>query len=396
MIITRLSVMMFLQFFIWGAWFVTAGNFFVAIGWSDHIATVYGLGPIAAMISPLFLGCFADRFFAAQKVLGVLHLIGGGLMFLLPGLALGGDNSASPFVWVFFAYVLLYMPTIALTNAVSFAHLTDQAKQFPLVRVFGTLGWIAAGILVSKILHADTESMPFYICGGASVFLGVYSFFLPSTPPDREKRVSMSEALGLGAIGLLRNPSFLVFIVCSFLVCIPLMAYYIWAPVYVLESRHAEASFWDAAYVMSYGQWIEVFFMLIMPLIFVKWGVKWMLAAGMFAWAVRYGLFAAGDGASPIAWMIWGGILLHGICYDFFFVTGYIYVDKVAPKAIRGQAQGFLILMTIGLGSYVGVEVSDALVTKYTPAEAKVYQEQAGELGNRIKVLREKEDVIIS
>ena len=385
---TSLSVMMFLQFFIWGSWYVTVGNYVAGQGWlgEDIGPVIYALCPIAAVISPLFLGCFADRFFAAQKLMGVLHLLGGVLMFLLPSTMGDGTAWGSGFTWTLFAYALVYMPTLALANAVAFRHLTDQARQFPLIRVFGTLGWIAAGTLVSKLMHADTESSQFYVAGGASVLLGLYCFALPHTPPDTERTVSATEALGLGAIGLLRRPAFLVFIVCSFLLCIPLQAYYAYAPLYV-----ADMGFLDPAFVMSYGQWVEVLFMLVMPALFIRFGVKWMLAMGMLAWVLRYVLFSAGAGAEPAYYMIVGGILLHGICYDFFFVTGQIYVDKVAPAAIRGQAQGFLVLMTLGLGLYVGAIVSGDLVGRYTPPNAKALTTEATNLQLRIDVLTDRD-----
>ena len=382
---TSLSVMMFLQFFIWGSWYVTAANYVLSLGWSaEDVGTVYSLCPIAAVISPLFLGCFADRFFAAQRLMGVLHLLGGGLLILLPPMMGEGTDTGwtSSFTWVLYIYALCYMPTLGLANTIAFHHLADQAKQFPLIRVFGTLGWIAAGILVSKVMEADQKPSQFYVAAGASLLLGVYCFALPHTPPDKEKKVSAAEALGLGALGLLRRPAFLIFMACSFLICIPLQGYYAFAQVYVGDS-----GFENPAYYMSYGQWAEVLFMLAMPAMFARFGVKWMLAVGMLAWVLRYGLFSVAAGDEPVKYMVMGGILLHGICYDFFFVTGQIYVDKVAPKAIRGQAQGFLVLITLGLGLWVGAIASGALVKEYSPANDQILRSQAADLTPRIDEL---------
>lgn len=361
----RLSAMMFLQFFLWGAWYVTVGNFMGENGMKDQIPWAYSVAPIAAIISPFFLGIVADRYFATERVLGVMHLLGGVTLLALPAVA----GNPTLFITVLLLHTLCYMPTLGLTNTLAFHNMTDQEKQFPLIRVFGTIGWIAANIVVSKMLHADTQAVQFYVAGGSALALGLYSFTLPHTPPPSAgQKASARDILGLDSLALMKSPSFAVFIISSFLICIPLAAYYSFAPVFVKD-----AGFADPAFNMSFGQMSEIFFMLVMPLCFARLGVKWMLLVGMLAWVTRYGLFA-GAANSGAQWMVLGGILLHGICYDFFFVTGQIYVDKKAPTAIRGQAQGFLVLVTQGLGMLIGAQVVGQIVKSYTVGETENWQ----------------------
>lgn len=362
----RLSIMMFLEFFIWGAWYTTVGNYMNSLGLGDSIGWAYTVGPIAAILSPLFLGLVADRYFATERVLAMMHLLGGAALLVAPQLAemsaaaeggtiipvLNLDSAHLPFIGILLVHMLFFMPTLGLTNTLAFHNITDSEKQFPMIRVFGTIGWIVAGILVSKILKADATSTPLMVAGGGGIALGLYSFTLPHTPPPSAgQKITIGEALGLDSLRLMKSFSFSTFMIGSMLICIPLAAYYGFAPVYV-----GQAGFEDPAYIMTFGQMSEIFFMLVMPLCFAALGVKWMLLAGMFAWVLRYGLFgyAAPHGTE---WMIFIGVLLHGICYDFFFVTGQIYVDKKAPKAIRGQAQGFLVLVTQGIGLGVGAQI---------------------------------------
>ncbi len=376
----RLAVMMFLEFFVWGAWYVTVGNFIGAVGWSAGVVGwAYSVGPIAGVMSPLFLGMVADRFFATQKVLGVLHLLGGAAMFCVPMTAKGESPLSEPFVWLLMAHMLCYMPTLGLVNTLAFHNMTNQEKQFPLIRVFGTIGWIIAGIFISKVLGADKSALQFHVTGTAAILLGAYSFTLPHTPPPAAgKKFSLRDALGLDAIVLLKNPSFFVFMISSFLICVPLAAYYSFAPIY------ADAvGFTNPGFTMSFGQMSEVFFMVVMPLCFARLGVKWMLLIGMIAWVLRYGLFSVAA-TGNVTWMVLIGIILHGICYDFFFVTGQVYVDKKAPKAIRGQAQGFLVLMTLGLGLWIGAKVSSAIVDGFTPPEAKALETEITAKGGEI------------
>ena len=352
--------MMFLQFFVWGSWYVTAGTFVGPMGWDQSTTGwIYSAGPIAAMITPLFLGLIADRFFASQRVLAVMHALGAIVMLVLvPGAIETKD--ANSFEWYVLIYMLCYMPTLGLSNTIAFTHIENPEKQFPIARVFGTLGWIAAVTLVSKGLQADTLPIMFQVAGYSSVAMAFLSWVLPHTPPPLAgKKVSIAETLGLGALVMLKRPAFAVFMLCSFLICIPLAGYYSYG-------NQFAATVWpEAGFYMSFGQWAEVGFMLIMPLCFRRLGVKKMLAIGMAAWVVRYGLWSFGAPDS-IAWMVLGGILLHGICYDFFFVTGQIYVDQQARPEIRGQAQSFLVIMTQGVGMFLGAQIVTGIVESNT------------------------------
>ena len=353
MTVIRLMIMMFLQFFVWGAWFVTVGNYMANIGMSGVIYWAYTVGPIAAIISPFFIGMIADRFFATEKVLGGLHLLGGVALFCAPFLAEGSFSSALLFIFFLLLHTLCYMPTIALVNTLAFHHIKSQEKEFPVVRAFGTVGWIVAGVLVSGVLKADQTALPLQIGGIVGIVMGLYSFTLPHTPPPAAgQKMSARQILGLDALAYLKGRSFTIFVISSLLICIPLSAYYSYAPVFVNAANIA-----DPAFKMSLGQVSEFFFTLIMPLFFAFLGVKWMLFTGMAAWVLRYALFALGAPAG-VFWMILVGIILHGICYDFFFVAGQIYVDKKATPAIRGQAQGFIVLVTYGIGMLIGAQVA--------------------------------------
>jgi len=366
----QLSGMMFLEFFVWGAWYVTVGNYMTRIGMSDLVYWAYAVGPIGAIISPFFLGMVADRFFSTEKVLGALHLVGGAAIFLAPLAA--ESNAAGWFILLLLVHMLCYMPTVGLANALAFHHITDQEKHFPVIRVFGTIGWIIAGVLVSAVLGADETGLPLRIAGIAGLAMGLYAFTLPHTPPAAKEKVTVRQVLGLDALARLKSPSFLVFIISSFLICIPLSTYYAYAPVYVNFN-----GILNPAFKMSFGQMSEALFIVLMPLFFRFLGIKWMLVTGMLAWVLRYVLFALAAPAG-IFWMIMGGIILHGICYDFFFVAGQIYVDKVSTREIRGQAQGFLVLMTYGAGMFIGAQISgwlhNSIVTSSGPAAAAQWQ----------------------
>jgi len=354
----QLSAMMFLEFFLWGAWYVTMGPFMDAAGMKpETIGWAYSLGPIAAIVSPFFLGMVADRFFATERVLATMHLIGGAILCLAP---IAAQQSPTLFLVVVLAHMLCYMPTLGLTNTLAFHNMTNAEKQFPMVRVWGTIGWIAANWVISEMNYDKSANM-FYLAGGSGLLLGLYSFTLPHTPPPAKgSAFSVRDALGLDALKLLRSRSFAVFALCSFLICIPLAAYYSFAGEFVGKS-----GFDKIAGTMSYGQMSEILFMLVMPLFFARLGVKWMLLVGMAAWVARYGLFSA-SASDHVKWMVLGGIVLHGICYDFFFVTGQIYVDQKADPRIRGSAQGFLVLITQGLGMFIGAQVIGRLVGHYT------------------------------
>jgi len=365
MLTAKLSVMMFLQFFLWGAWYVTMGPYMNANGMApETIGTAYALGPIAAIISPFFLGLIADRFFPTQVVLGVMHLLGGVLLLLAP---LAAGQSANLFLAAVLLHMLCYMPTLGLTNTLSFRNMTNPEKQFPLIRVWGTIGWIVAGFVISG-LKFDVSASMFYVAGASGIAMGAFSFFLPSTPaPSKGKPFSVRDALGLDTLAMMKDRSFAVFIICSLLLCIPLAAYYSFAGQFV-----GEVGFKSIGSTMSFGQMSEIVFMLVMPLFFVRLGVKWMLLIGMGAWVLRYLLFAQAwdsGGTEHVKWMVLSGIILHGICYDFFFVTGFIYAEKKAKPDQRGAVQGFLVLVTQGLGMFIGAKAAGRLVGHYTTTE---------------------------
>ncbi len=366
---------MFIQFFIWGAWYVTAPLFLGKIGFTGtDFGWTYSVGPIAGILSPLLVGMIADRFFATEKVLGVMHLMGGAAMLYATRLMTVDHPSPAMINLLFFVYMLCYFPTLALTNSLALHTMTNAEKQFPLIRVFGTFGWIAAGVVLSW-QRWDSSINMFYLAGGSSLLMGLYSFLLPHTPPPAAGQdFSAREALGFDALVLLKRPSFAIFMASSFLICIPLAFYYQMAAKTVASAELAPAI------TMSLGQMSEVFFMIIMPLFFMALGVKWMLAFGMLAWVARYALFAVGA-PDDITWMIIVGVLLHGICYDFFFVTGQIYTDKAAPPRIRSQAQGMLVLFTLGLGMLIGAQIGGQVEQMYTPPEYTRLQEEAGAIG---------------
>jgi nucleoside transporter len=359
--------MMFLQFFVWGAWFVTLGTHLGNIGFSGSpIGYTYLMNNIAAIISPFFVGMIADRYFASQKVMGVLHLLGGVIIYFA-----ANSTAAGPLILLLLLYNLMYMPTLALVNAVSFHQMESPDKQFPRVRVWGTIGWIIAGLTITFIQFkflADVEKseIPMKMAGIASVLLGLYSFTLPNTPPQNVgKEISFGEVLGVKALRLMKQRSFFVFVLCSLLISIPLAFYYNFTNLFLND-----LGMQGVAGKQSMGQMSEVIFMILMPFFFVRLGVKKMLLVGMLAWVARYALFANGN-LGPSVWMLYGGILLHGVCYDFFFVTGQIYTDRKASKDIRASAQGFIALITYGVGIGVGSLVSGLVVDAFTANTVK-------------------------
>ncbi len=352
----RLSAMMFLQFFIWGVWFVTLGTYLAeTLKMEGHfIGLAYSTMPWGAIFAPMLVGMIADRFFPAQYVLSFCHLVGAGLLYLA-----SQTTEPTTLFWVLIGYALCYNPTLPLVNAISFPQLNSPQKQFPAIRVFGTLGWIASGWLVSG-LHIQKTSTTMVIAAGCSLLLAVYSLFLPHTPPKSSgKKVSLRDVFGLDALSLMKDKSFATFVIGSLLICIPLTFYYNFTNQF-LEARHVE----ESAGKMTFGQMSEVGFMLLMPLFFVRLGVKKMLLIGMAAWALRYVLFAFGNNSSMISFY-YAGIMLHGICFDFFFVTGQIYTDNTAPKAIQASAQGFIGVITYGVGMMIGSFVSGEVVQHY-------------------------------
>jgi nucleoside transporter len=351
----RLSAMMFLQFFIWGAWYTTIAVYMTRQGMGTLTHWPFTVNPVAAIAAPFFLGLVADRYFATEKVLGWLHVLGGMVLLAAPATA----GNPTRFILLLLLYNLCYMPTLGLSNSLAFHHIAEQEKQFPLIRVFGTIGWIVAGLFISFVLGAfvaeqpEGTALPLYTAAAASILLGLYSFTLPHTPPRAAgERVSLRSIVGIDALRTLGSRPFYVFIASSLLISIPLAAYYNFTQLFL-----GAAGVQNIAATQTLGQMSEVVFMLLMPFFFVRFGVKYMLLIGMGAWVVRYILFAlaAPAGIFPLIAM---GILLHGICYDFFFVTGQIYVDKKSTPAIRGQAQGFLVLVTYGVGMLIGAQVA--------------------------------------
>ena len=354
--------MMFLQFFIWGAWYTTIAVYMTNHGMERLTYWPYTVNPIAAIVAPFFLGLVADRYFATERVLGVLHVLGGFVLCAAPRFT----GSPTTFILLLLAYNLCYMPTLGLANSLAFHHIQSQEQQFPLIRVFGTVGWIVAGLFISLVLGSlmnavpEQTAWPLYTAGIASVLLGVYSFTLPHTPPrGAGQPVSLRSIAGLDAFKQIGDRPFYVFIAASLLLCIPLAVYYNFTQLYL-----GAAGVKKIAATQTLGQMSETIFMLLMPLMFLRLGVKKMLMLGMAAWVLRYALFAlAAPGA--IFWLIALGILLHGPCYDFFFVTGQIYVDKKSTPAVRGQAQGFLVLVTYGVGMLIGAQIAGRVYNRF-------------------------------
>jgi nucleoside transporter len=354
--ITQLSLMMLFQYFIWGSWYVTMNTYMkVNIGASDvHIGAAYSGFAIATMISPVFVGMIADRFFAAQKLMGVLHILGGLLLYFATTVI---DPDFFP--WVIIAYSLVYMPTIALSNSIAFAQMADPGKQFPWIRVFGTIGWIVAGLMLTG-LGVEKSAFTFHMAAIASVLLGLFSFALPDTPPKgTSKGTSVFSAIGLDALVLFKDRSYLIFFIAAILVCIPLSFYYAFANLFLND-----VGMEGTAGKMTLGQVSEAVFILAIPFMFNRVGVKNMILIGMAAWLLRYLCFAYGDMNS--AWMLYAGIILHGICYDFFFVTGYMYTEKKASEKIKSAAQGLFTFATYGLGMVIGSWISGFVAESYS------------------------------
>ena len=358
----KLSLMMFLEFFIWGAWFVTLGTYLSTVLSSngDEISAAYSTQSLGAIIAPFIIGLIADRFFSAQRILGFLHLAGAILMYLA---AQSGEfTSFFPYILI---YMILYMPTIALVNAISFRQMKDPSSEFAIIRLWGTIGWITAGFLIGYLFKWESKGLlqsTFYMASGVSAFLGFFSFILPDTPPKYEagKKPSLREIIGLDALLLFKDKNFLVFFISSVLISIPLAFYYQNANLFLNN-----VGMKNAAGNMSFGQVSEVFFILLLPVFLKRFGLKTTLLAGMAAWMVRYLLFAYGN-AGPGIWMLFSGIVLHGICYDFFFVSGQIYTDYKAGEKIKSSAQGLITLATYGVGMLVGFWLAGKIYDHYT------------------------------
>jgi nucleoside transporter len=358
--------MMFLEFFIWGGWFVTMGSYLAA---SLHAsgaqsALAYSTQSWGAIIAPFIVGLIADRYFNAERMLGVLHIAGGALMY-----ALYSARSFAPFYPCLLAYMILYMPTLALVNAISFRQMDEPARHFSAVRVWGTIGWIVAGLVISYAFAWDSRAGmsqgmlrdTFLMCSIASFALGLYSFTLPRTPPRPTpgRQVRLADLLGLDALVLLRQKNFAVFFVASILICIPLAFYYQNANQFLTEIQVA-----NATGKQTIGQMSEVLFMLLIPVFLRIWGMKMTLLLGMLAWVVRYLLFAAGN-AHELVLLLIIGIALHGVCYDFFFVSGQIYTDSKAGAEYKAAAQGLITLATYGVGMLVGFWAAGLIDDRY-------------------------------
>jgi nucleoside transporter len=356
----QLSVMMFLEFFIWGSWYVTMGTYLDKVLGAEgvQVGAAYSAMAIATIISPFFVGMIADRFFSAEKVLGVLHLAGAALLFYLTQV-----GNAGSFYWILLLYSLLYAPTLALANAVAFRQMQDPSKEFPSIRVLGTIGWIATGWMIDKVLNITTDqlALTFKMAAIASLVLGVWSFLLPPTPPKAKgTKATFAQILGADAFVLFKDRSFTIFFISSVLICIPLSFYYSFTNLFLTE-----AGMKNVTSNMTFGQFSEAFFILLIPFFFKRLGVKWMIALGMIAWGVRFVLFGYGD-ADASLWMLFAGIIMHGICFDFFFVTGQIYTDSKAGQKIQSQAQGMITMATYGIGMWIGTLLSGYVKDHYT------------------------------
>ncbi|WP_426816544.1 MFS transporter [Winslowiella sp. 2C04] len=356
MLIPRLSLMMFMQFFIWGSWSVTLGLVMTQHNMALLIGDAFSAGPIASILSPFVLGMLVDRFFPSQKVLAVMHLAGAVILWFVPQ-ALIAENGAL-LIGLLFGYTLCYMPTLALTNNIAFHSLASSEKSFPIVRVFGTIGWIVAGIFIGFTGIAASVSI-FSLAAICSVVLAVYSLTLPHTPaPAKGLPLKLRDLFCADAFALLKTRHFFIFALCATLISIPLGTYYAFT-----ASWLADAGIENVSTLMSLGQMSEIFFMLVIPLLFRRLGVKYMLFIGMCAWFVRYALFAMGMNDETRA-LIYLGILLHGVCYDFFFVVGFIYTDRIAGEKVKGQAQSMVVMFTYGIGMLLGSQISGALYNR--------------------------------
>jgi nucleoside transporter len=359
----RLSLMMFLNYVIWGSWYVTLGAYLtINLKFSGTQAgAVFGTTALASMISPFFVGLIADRFFASERVLAALHLLGAVLLFFVTK-----ATSFGPVYALMFLYCLCYFPTIALTNSLTLQHLKDPGRDFPLIRVFGTLGWIAIGVTIGR-LGVETSTVPFLLAAGASVLMSIFSLTLPHTPPpSKGQTVTLRRILGLDALVMLKRSSFAVFAVASILACIPLTFYFSFTNAY-LNELHVE----NAAGKMALGQASEVVMMLLMPFILRRITVRSILIMGLLAWSVRYMLLAYGNPDAGL-WMFYVAILLHGICYDFFFMTGQLYTDQEAPPNLRSAAQGLITFLTYGVGMLIGSLIAGRTVDYFTHTVAGV------------------------
>ena len=360
----RLSALMFMQFFIWGAWQVTLGLVMQTVGIGNLIGNAFSMGPIASIVGSLLLGMVAVRYVSPRMLMVILHLVGGVLLFFMP--ALITPERGATFVALLLGYMILYMPTVGLANTIALKSFGERTDNFPFVRAFGTIGWIASGLIIG---WAGLSASPqiFTVAAVVSIALGIYSFTLPAVEADRPQGGSvLAQVFCVEAFGLMRQKSFLIFILCATLISVPLAMYYAYASPYV-----GAAGIENVGGTLAIGQMSELVFMFSMPWLYRRFGVKPLLLVGMAAWALRYALFAIGDGGTGL-WAVYLGVALHGVCYDFFFVAGAIYVGTIAtPKGVNAQAQGMLTLFTYGVGMLLGSQIG-ALLYAQLPADPTI------------------------
>jgi nucleoside transporter len=361
-----LSVMMFLQFFVWGAWYGQLSKYMTVTlhASGDQVGQAYAMFSVAMIVAPFFVGMLADRFFDAGKVLAILNLIGAALLYVLTTI-----RDPEVFKWVMLAYCLTFAPTIALTSSISMRQMQNSEKEFPAIRVFGTIAWIAVTNLVGYLGVGDKVTI-FQISMLAALTLGVLAFFLPKTPPVATGKVSVGQIIGKDAFVLFKDRSYLIFFLASVAICIPLSFYYTWGNPSITDTYKAafpaaDPSSFNVENKMSLGQVSEVLFMLLLPFVYARFGVKKILIVGLIAWIIRFMLFGYADGRTS-EWMLYAAILLHGICYDFFFVSGMIYTDQKAGNQIKSQAQGLISLATYGLGMLIGSLVAGRVKDQYS------------------------------
>jgi nucleoside transporter len=358
---TKLSIFMFLQYFIWSTWYMTLGAYLGTLNFSGtEIGASYGAFAWGAILSPFIVGLIADRFFASEKIIAVLGIAGGLVMFVIPQLKTFG--SVYP---TLILYCTLYAPTLALGNSVSMTHLADAKKDFPFVKIFSAVGWIAGGVVLSQ-LKAEQSSLQHYLAGGASMAFGLFALTLPHTPPKKKGQdVPLSEVLGLDALALLKKPAFAIFILCMFLICIPLYFYFVNLGTYLTQLKWE-----DMAQKMTLAQVSDVIFLVLLPMMLKKLGYKKTIFLGILAWVTRYFMLSASASSTGTV-LIFGAILLHGVCYDFLFIAGQLYVDDEANERIRGAAQGLIAIILWGFGSLVGTFLAGKVMDQHKLAEAK-------------------------
>jgi nucleoside transporter len=349
-------VLMFLQFFVWGAWYGQMSKYMLTTlhASGDQVGSAYAAFSLAMLISPFFIGMIADRYFAAQKVLGILNLLGAGVLYLITQ-----NTSADNFFALILGYCLTFAPTLALTNSIAMQQMSVPEKEFPPIRVLGTVSWIVVTNIVGIYGFGDQVTI-FKLSMVASAALGIFAFFLPDTPPKATTSTSFSQILGLDAFKLFKDRSFAIFFLSSVLICIPLSFYYAMA-----NPSLTDGGMQNVENKMSLGQASEVIFMLLIPVAYTRLGVKKMLIVGLVAWIVRFIGFGYGDGGSG-EWLLYLAIILHGVCYDFFFVTGQIYTDNKAGDKIKSSAQGLISLATYGIGMGIGSKISGIVLDYYT------------------------------